>query len=104
MTPEEIKKHWHLDTLSRSGHDYGMAYKTVELDEEAYEILSQQKRAGQSFSEVIKERLGPRRNRTAKDLLKVAGELNFSEDFLDRVEEVIRDRAKSPARAANFDP
>jgi len=81
-----------------------MDHKTVELDEEAYEILSQQKQAGQSFSEVIKERLGPHRHRTAKDLLKVIGELNFSEDFLDRVEEVVRDRAKSPARAANFDP
>ena len=79
-----------------------MAHKTVELDEEAYEILSRQKRAGQSFSEVIKERFGPRRLRTGKDLLKVVRELNFSEDTLDRMEEVVRDRAKGPTRSFDW--
>jgi predicted CopG family antitoxin len=77
-----------------------MAVKTVDLDDEAYEILSRGKRSGQSFSEVVKERLDPERQGTgtAEDLLRLVKDLDISEDMLDRVEEVIQSRSQNPIR------
>jgi len=76
-----------------------MAVKTVELDEEAYEILSRQKQAGQSFSEVVKQRFPSKpRGMTARDLLELAKKIDLSEDTLDRIEEVIQARSQNPTR------
>jgi predicted CopG family antitoxin len=79
-----------------------MAFKTVSLDLEAYEILRRAKRPGQSFSDVVKERVGPRRF-TAGDLLRHMQELGHrgdlpSDEFLDAVDEIIADRKNHPPR------
>ena len=54
-----------------------MPVKTITIDLEAYEILSRHKRAGQSFSAVIKERLG--RRTTGRDLLGVVAHLRLAD-------------------------
>ena len=75
-----------------------MAFKTITIDLEAYSLLANRKRAGQSFSDVIKENLGGKA--TAKDLLKVLDFVNVYEDTLDRFDEQVarrrKDQAKSP--------
>lgn len=79
-----------------------MSSKTVDLDEEAYEILSRQKRAGQSFSEVVKEHFKKPGRSTAADLLRNAERYALSEETLDAIEEQVRMRSKSPARAGKL--
>jgi predicted CopG family antitoxin len=71
---------------------------TVELDQEAYDILCRQKRSEQSFSEVIKERLGSELQGTVGDLLQLVKDLEIPDETLDRVEEVIRSRSQDPVR------
>jgi predicted CopG family antitoxin len=71
---------------------------TVELDQEAYDILCRQKGSEQSFSEVIKERLGSERQGTVGDLLELVKDLEISEDTLDRIEEAIQSRSQHPVR------
>ena len=74
-----------------------MAVKTITIDLDAYAILSRGKTPGQSFSKVIKERLG--RRKTGKDLWNaLAGRLP-SEETLDRIEAQVGARRRSPARA-----
>jgi predicted CopG family antitoxin len=100
VAPVEVKKHQILDTDREFRMLEAMSSKSVDLDEEAYEILSRQRQAGQSFSDVVKERLGPKRQGTgtAADLLRLVKDLDISEDMLDRVEEVIQARSQSPIR------
>lgn len=76
-------------------HDQCMAVKTITIDLEAYDALARLKREGQSFSQVIKERLGPRRGR---DLLGALDAVSLAEDTLDEVERQIERRRESPAR------
>jgi predicted CopG family antitoxin len=71
-----------------------MAVKTITIDMEAYEILLKAKKGKESFSQVIKKTLSPRR-RTARNLLANLDALVLSDDALDAVETVIRDRDKS---------
>lgn len=76
-----------------------MPVKTITIDVEAYEILSRRKRAGQSFSQVIKERLG--RRMTGKDLRVAIGRTHISEKILDTIEAQIRLRRGQKARRVN---
>ena len=73
-----------------------MAVKTITIDLEAYEILARRKRAGQSFSQVIKERLGA--TRKGSDLRAVMSRLRMSPDALDSIERQVRRRRTQPAR------
>ena len=73
-----------------------MPVKTITIDLEAYEILSRHKRAGQSFSEVIKERLG--RRTTGRDLLGAVEHLRLAGETLDAIAAQVRARRRSPAR------
>lgn len=77
-----------------------MAVKTITIDMEAYELLSQNKREGQSFSQVIKAHFGERP--TAGRLLArlKSGSIGpADQDYLDNVRQLIRDRKLEPARA-----
>jgi predicted CopG family antitoxin len=73
-----------------------MPVKTITIDLEAYEILSRHKRAGQSFSQVIKERLG--RRTTGRELLRVVAQLGLAGETLDAIDAQVRARRRSPAR------
>ncbi len=74
-----------------------MAVKTITIDVAAYEALSRTKKAGQSFSDIIKLHFGPRR--TAADLLAALEKDVPSENTIDAIEKQVRSRRKSPARA-----
>src|SRR3989442_8760665 len=74
-----------------------MAVKTITIDLEAYEILARHKRAGQSFSQVIKQRLGGRM--TGRDLAQAGARARISERTLDAIDIQIRFRHTSLARA-----
>jgi predicted CopG family antitoxin len=73
-----------------------MAVKTITIDMEAYEILSRHKGAGQSFSQVIKERFG--RRMTGKELLGIARHAGLSEKTLDAIEARVRAHRGEKAR------
>jgi predicted CopG family antitoxin len=77
-----------------------MAVKTITIDMEAYGVLSRYKRDGQSFSQVIKEHFG--RQMTVGRFRERLRNTRVSEDFLEAVDRVIRDRKNSPARAARL--
>jgi len=78
-----------------------MAVKTITIDMEAYDTLSRHKRAGQSFSRVIKAHFGPQP--TAGRLLERIRTIRLSADALDAMEAVVRDRKRHPARAVQLD-
>lgn len=77
-----------------------MAVKTIELDEDAYELLSRQRRGTKSFSEVIKEHF--ERRTTGQDLLDLLPELSLSEETLDAIEDLIQARRQDPARPVDL--
>lgn len=74
-----------------------MAVKTITIDLEAYELLARQKRPGQSFSQVIKQRLGA--TTTAADLLRRAATVRMSREALDAVDKVVARRRGDLAKA-----
>jgi predicted CopG family antitoxin len=74
-----------------------MAVKTITIDMAAYSLLSAEKRGDESFSKVIKRRLRP--EKTARALLAALPECSVGNETLDRMEEVIRSRAVSPAES-----
>jgi predicted CopG family antitoxin len=74
-----------------------MAVKTITIDLEAYDALSRHKKPGQSFSQVIKEHLGGRK--TAGAFKRVLRATSVSERTVDRIDELLKSRRKSPARA-----
>jgi predicted CopG family antitoxin len=76
-----------------------MSTKTIEVDDETYEALCQQKAPDQSISELIKARFA--RRFTAADFLRAAAEARISDETLDAVDELIRTRSESPATAAD---
>jgi predicted CopG family antitoxin len=77
-----------------------MAVKTITIDIAAYELLARRKAPGQSFSQVIKAHFGGRP--TVADLKARLRVVRLSEDALNAIDEVIRDRKRSPARAARL--
>lgn len=78
-----------------------MAVKTITIDLEAYELLAAEKRKGESFSKVIKRRLGP--ECTASALLEHLGDFTLAEDTLDRTEELVRARTEHPIASPRLD-
>lgn len=78
-----------------------MAVKTITIDMQAYEILSRHKKEGQSFSEVIKEHFGPQPT-AGRFRERMRSGVRFSDEFLDAVDQIVKDRKKSPARAARL--
>ena len=78
-------------------HDECVAFKTIRIDLQEYEVLSRYKTPGKSFSEVIKDELG--RRRTGRDLRRIVERLRMSEDALDAIEAQIKARRRHPAKA-----
>ena len=78
-----------------------MAVKTITIDMEAYEKLAAEKKEGESFSQVIKRVLGAR-GMTANALLKRIEKVTLSDDTLDRIEEVVRDRERDLVQAPDL--
>ena len=74
-----------------------MAVKTITIDIEAYSILARHKRAGESFSDVIKAHFGPQP--TVGRFRALVKTVRFSEDALNVMEDIVRSRKDSPARA-----
>jgi predicted CopG family antitoxin len=70
-----------------------VAVKTITIDMEAYNILKNEKKQGESFSQVIKRRL--RKNSTAHNLLRNLKTFSLSEKTLSHVDELINDRDTS---------
>jgi len=75
-----------------------VAVKTITIDMEAYAKLAAAQRGGESFSQVIKRVLGAHRM-TASALLKTIEKTTLSEDTLDRIEDVVRDRERDLVKA-----
>ncbi len=73
-----------------------MELKTITIDREAYEILSQRKRDGESFSQVIKKRFGKRV--TGADLRAAITGAQVSEETLDAMDAQVRGRRADRAR------
>ena len=78
-----------------------MAVKTITIDMDAYELLSEEKRQDESFSKVIKRRLRPAR--TARSLLAALPDCLLSADALEHTDAVVRSRADSPANSPAID-
>lgn len=74
-----------------------MAVKTITIDMDAYNLLSRQKGEGQSFSDVIKAHFKPMPTAGRfRQMLRTRVPLDL--ETLDRIDEVIASRKKSPAR------
>ena len=77
-------------------HDQCMAVKTITIDMEAYEILARHKKAGQSFSRVIKEHFGKRK--TAREFVALLRDLSLAEETQTAIDKQVRSRRSNPAR------
>ena len=75
-----------------------MAVKTITIDMEAYNLLALQKKEGESFSQVIKAHFGPRQL-TAGRFRDRMRNVRLSREFIDAVNQIVRDRQLEPARA-----
>jgi predicted CopG family antitoxin len=70
-----------------------MAVKTITIDMDAYEMLAERKRPGESFSRVIKRIAGDERY-SAHNLLAHLAEIALSNEALAAVDALVRDREK----------
>jgi predicted CopG family antitoxin len=77
-----------------------VAVKTITIDLEAYELLARRKRAGQSFSQVIKSHFG--RQPTVATFLAAVRTTRFSDEALDAMDRQVKRRKANPARAARL--
>jgi predicted CopG family antitoxin len=77
-----------------------MSVKTITIDLDAYEALSRRKRAGQSFSQVIKEHFAGRG--TGHTLLQAARTSGVSLDTVDAVDRHVKARQRHRARSAKL--
>jgi len=68
-----------------------MAVKTITIDMEAYDLLSNARTGSESFSKVIKHILGPA-GKDAHSLLASLDSLRVSEPLLDALEQVVASR------------
>ncbi len=68
-----------------------MAVKTITIDMEAYEMLAERKRPGESFSGVIK-RIAAQERYSAHNLLAHLDEVALAGETLNAVEAVVRER------------
>jgi len=71
--------------------------ETITIDMEAYDLLARRKKAGQSFSEVIKEHFG--RQPTAAAFVALARSVRVSPDAVSAMETLVNRRSAEPARA-----
>ena len=74
-----------------------MAVKTITIDLEAYGLLARRKHRGQSFSQVIKAHFG--RQPTVSTFLAALKATRLSDQALRGIEDQIKRRKASPARA-----
>lgn len=74
-----------------------MAVKTITIDLEAYTLLSREKSAGQSFSDVIKARFGP--NPTAGRFRALVRGIRVGDDAIEAIARQVRTRRAERARA-----
>ncbi len=79
-----------------------MAVKTITIDMEAYGLLSLNKGAGQSFSQVIKAQFAPQptagRLKAALRDGTIRSTSPISKDALDAMERIVKERRKDPVR------
>jgi predicted CopG family antitoxin len=73
-----------------------MAVKTITIDMAAYDALSRHKRAGQSFSDVIKAHFGA--GGTGRELLAAARGVRLESSTIARLEKGVANRKRSRAR------
>ena len=78
-----------------------MAVKTITIDMEAYERLSREKRAGESFSQVIK-RVFKERRMTAGSFLRSVESITLSDRTLERIEQIVNSREQDLVNAPNL--
>lgn len=78
-----------------------MAVKTITIDMAAYEILEAEKRDGESFSKVIKRKLG--HSHTATDLLRNLDRVALEESTLDALDDVVHARSAHRVKVLRVD-
>jgi len=70
-----------------------MAVKTITIDIEAYNILYNQKKKGESFSQVIKRRL--KKNSTAKNVIHNLKKYALSNECIEKIDNIVKRRKDS---------
>jgi len=73
-----------------------MAVKTITIDMEAYTLLARHKKEGQSFSQTIKAHFGELP--TAGRLLQRVRGVRVSQEYIDDMRKIIRERKLDPPR------
>jgi predicted CopG family antitoxin len=78
-----------------------VAVKKITIDMDAYRLLDAEKRTGESFSKVIKRKLGD--STSAADVLRHLDRVALEESTLDRFDEVLRARNDSMVKPLRMD-
>jgi len=77
-----------------------MAVKTITIDLSAYALLKRRQREGQSFSQVIKEHFDA--PKTGRDLSAALGEVAFSDQALEALDQLVKSRRQDAARTVEL--